>query len=129
MGKVEEAIQEHAQKIQQMEEDLAKMNAGGTAERITRRRKTMENDATEKDKGQWSPSFITLNGWVGWDIKMETMMDSADAKRLLDDIIESLPTHRRKVIDEEITYSDLNERVHHLKIMIKIKPGIEERDV
>ena len=37
---------------------------------------------------------------------METMMDSADAKRLLDDIIESLPTHRRAVIDEEITYSD-----------------------
>ena len=28
--KVEEAIQEHAKKIQQMEEDIAKMNAGGT---------------------------------------------------------------------------------------------------
>ena len=60
---------------------------------------------------------------------METMMDSADAKRLLDDIIESLPTHRRAVIDEEIAYSDLSERVHHLKIMIKIKPGSDERGV
>ena len=37
--KVGEAIQEHAKKIQQMEEDLAKMSsAGGPAERITRRR-------------------------------------------------------------------------------------------
>ena len=34
VGQVEEAIQEHAKKIQQMEEDLANMNAGGTAERI-----------------------------------------------------------------------------------------------
>ena len=108
---------------------MAKMNAGGTAERITRRRKTMVNDAGEKDKGQWSPPFITLNGWVDWEKKMETMMDSAYAKRLLDDVIESLPTHRRAVIDEEISYSDLSERVHHLKIMIKIKPGSDERDV
>ena len=58
---------------------------------------------------------------------METMMESADAKRVLDDIIKRLPTHRRALIDEEITYSDLNERVHHLQIMIKIKPGTEER--
>ena len=115
--KVEEAIQERAQKIQQMEEDLAKMNAGGTAERITRRREAMENDAGEKGKGQRSPSSITLNGWVDWDRKMETMMDSADAKKLLCETFGSLPAHRRKVIDEEITYSDLSETVHHLKIM------------
>ena len=61
----------------------------------------------EKDKKkQWSPSFVTLNGWVDWDKKMETMMDSADARKLLEDIIVILPTHRRAVIDEEITYSD-----------------------
>ena len=30
---------------------------------------------------------------------METMMDSADASGLLDNIIESLPAHRRVVID------------------------------
>ena len=59
---------------------------------------------------------------------METMMDGA-AKRLLDDIIESLPAHRRAVIDEEITYSDSLERVHHLKVMINIKEGSDERDV
>ena len=58
---------------------------------------------------------------------METMMDSADAKQLLDDIFDGLPAHRRKVIDEEITYSDLSERVRHLKIMIRIKPGSEEK--
>ena len=120
------AIQEHAKKIQQMEEDLAKLNAGGTAERITRR-KTMENDAAEKEKGQWSPPFITLNGWVDWDRKMETMTDSADAKQLLDNIFHSLPAHRRKVIDGEITYSDLKDRVSHLKIMIRIKPGEKKR--
>ena len=118
--KVEEAIQEHAKKIQQMEEDIAKMNAGGTLERIARGRKTMENDTGEKDKGQWSPSFITLNGW-DVDRKMETMMDSADARKLSDNSTESLPAHRRAVIDEEITYSDLIEKVHHLKIMIRIK--------
>ena len=58
----EEAIKVIAEKIQQMEEDIAKMNAGGNVERITRRKKTMEDDAGEKDKGQWSPSVITLNG-------------------------------------------------------------------
>ena len=31
---------------------------------------------------------------------METMMDSADAKKLLDGILRSLLAHRRKVIDE-----------------------------
>ena len=82
---VEEAIQEHAKKIQQMKEDLAKMNAGvGPAERITRRRKTMENDAVEKERGQPTPSFIALNGWMDWDRKMETMMGSADARKLID---------------------------------------------
>ena len=54
---------------------------------------------------------------------------SADAKRLLDDIIECLLAHRRAVIDEEITYSDLSERVHHLKMMIRIKAGSGGRGV
>ena len=60
---------------------------------------------------------------------METMIDSAPARRLVDGIITSLPTHRRAVIDEEVTYSDLSERVHHLKIMIRIKPGCDEWNV
>ena len=38
-------------------------------------------------------------------------------------------THRRAVRDEEVTYSDLSDRVRHLKILIKIKPGCDERDV
>ena len=33
------------------------------------------------------------------------------------------------MIDAEITYSDSSERVHHLKIMIKIEPGDEQRNV
>ena len=33
------------------------------------------------------------------------------------------------MIDGEITYSDLKDRVSHLKIMIRIKPGREEKDV
>ena len=61
--------------------------------------------------------------------KMETLMDSADAKKLLDDTIESLRAHRRVVIDEDITYSDLNERVRHMEIMLRIKAGSDERDV
>ena len=36
---------------------------------------------------------------------MEIMMGSADARKVLSDIFESLPKHRRAVI-EEITYSD-----------------------
>ena len=42
------------------------MNAGGPAERITRRKETMENDAGENERAPWTPSFITLNGWVDW---------------------------------------------------------------
>ena len=53
----------------------------------------MEKDVAEKEKGQWSPSFITLHGRVDG----ETMMDSANAKKLLGEIFENLPTHRRKV--------------------------------
>ena len=93
MEQVEEPIQEHAKKIQQMEENLAKMNTGETPERITRRRKTMDNDAAENEKGPWPPSFVTLDGWVDWGRKMEPMMDSADAKNLLGVIFDSLPAH------------------------------------
>ena len=51
------AIQEHAKKSQHMEEDIAKLNAGETLERTTRRWKSIR----EKYKGQSSPSFITFN--------------------------------------------------------------------
>ena len=123
--KIEEAIQEHAKKSQQMEEEIAKMNAGEATERITRRRKAMG----DKHKGQWSSAFIKLNGWVDWDKKMETMMDSANAGKILKKILESLPSHRRAIIDEKTIYSDLSERIHHLKIVIKINTGTEEKDV
>ena len=102
--KVVDAIQERAKKIQQMEEGLVKMNAGGPAERITRRKKTVGNDVGESERGQRN----TLNGWVDWDRKMETVMETADARRLLDNVISSLPAHRRAFIDEEVTYSDLS---------------------
>ena len=60
-----------------MEEELAKLSAGtGSADRTTRRRKTMDKEVGGYERGQWSPSFISLNGWVDWDKKMETMMDS-----------------------------------------------------
>ena len=57
------------------------------------------------------------------------MMDSMAAIKLVEGIITSLPKHGRAVIDEEVTHSDLSERVRHLKILIKIKPGCDERDV
>ena len=128
--RVEGAIQEHAKKIQQMEEELAKLSAGtGSVERMTRRRKTIENEVGGYERGQWSPSFIPLKGCVDWDKKMETTMGSMAARKLVESIITSLPTHRRAVIDEEVTYSDLSERVHHLKILIKIKTRCDEREV
>ena len=51
------------------------------------------------------------------------------AIKLVDGIITSLPTHGRAVMDEEVTYSDLSERVRHSKILIKIMPGCDERCV
>ena len=39
------------------------------------------------------------------------------------------PAHRREIIDEGVTFSDLGERVLHMKIVIKIKKETEERDV
>ena len=48
--------------------------------------KTIEK--MEKEKSQWVLTFTTLNGWVDWDGKMETIVDSADARELLDNIIE-----------------------------------------
>ena len=111
-----------------MEESLAKVHAGETPERFTRR-KTMEHDATEKKRGHWSQCFLTLNGWVDWDRQMETVMDSADATKLLREIFENLPIHRRKVIDEETMYDELSERVRHLKIVMKTKSGSEEQDL
>ena len=68
--RVEGAIQELAKKIQQMEEELAAFSAGtGSAERITRKRKTMENEVEGNERGHWSTSFISLNGWVERDNK------------------------------------------------------------
>ena len=64
VGKVEETIWEHAKEILQVKQDIAKMNSGDTTERTVRRRKVMEIDVGEKCKGQWPPSFVTLNGWV-----------------------------------------------------------------
>ena len=56
-------------------------------------------------------------------------MDSMGARKMVEGIITSLLTHRSAVRDEEVTYSDLSEKVHHLKILIKIKPGCDERGV
>ena len=47
--KLLEKTNQRVEKVQQIEYDVAKKNAGGTAERITRRRKTIENDVAEKD--------------------------------------------------------------------------------
>ena len=60
---------------------------------------------------------------------METMIESATARKNVDGIIGSRPTQRRAVIGKDVTSSDLSERVHHLKIVIKIIPGCDERDV
>ena len=63
--RVEEAIQVHAKKIQQMEEDLAKMNAGvGPAERITRKRKTIKHDAGEK-RERTANTILHHVEWMG----------------------------------------------------------------
>ena len=57
---------------------------------------------------------------------METVMGSASARKILNDIYESLPTQRRTVVYEGISYSDFIERVHQLKIMIRFKVGCEQ---
>ena len=105
------------------------INAGsGTAESLTRRRKKIENETGGREGGQWTTSYISLSGWIDWYRKMETMTDIATARKIVDGIINSLPTHRRAVIDEELTYSDLSERVRHLKIIMKVRPGCSESE-
>ena len=47
----------------------------------------MENEVGGYERGQWSPLFISLNGWADWDKKMETMMDSMAARKLVEGII------------------------------------------
>ena len=76
----------------------------------------MEGDAAGE---AWEPSHIMLTGWVTWDRKLETTMDSALARRMLTEILDGLPTHRRALIGEESTLGDSSERVHHMKVMIK----------
>ena len=39
----------------------------------------MEDETGGGERGHRTPSFISFNGWVGWDRKMETMMDSMTA--------------------------------------------------
>ena len=56
---------------------------------------------------------------------MEIMMGSADARKVLSDIFESLPKHRRAVIEEILARISH----HHVKIIIRIKEGCVERDV
>ena len=44
-------------------------------------------------------------------------------------ILQNMLAHKREIIDEWVTFSDLGERVLHLKMVIKIKKETEERDV
>ena len=67
----------------------------------------------------WGPPHIMLTGWAEWDMMMVTMMDSASARRMLTDILNGLPTHRRALIDEEATLSDLGVRGRHMKNTIR----------
>ena len=53
----------------------------------------MENDVVEKERGQWTPSFITLNGSMDWDRKVEAVMGSADARKLIDSFDGSFASH------------------------------------
>ena len=73
MGKVEEAIQEHAKKIQLMEEEVAKIKLERFQNELQEGGSRLKAHLRERYKEQWSPSFIALNGWVDWYKKMETM--------------------------------------------------------
>ena len=79
--------------------------------------------------GTWNPSYIRLTGVVDWDKKLEAMIDSATARRMLNEIFDVLPTYRKALIDEEATLSHLSERVRHMKIMIRFRLGRAQSDV
>ena len=64
LRKVEEDIQEHAKKIQLMEEEIAKIKTGEISERITRRRKSMESDLGEVQGTM--VTHVHHTQWVGW---------------------------------------------------------------
>ena len=74
------------------------------------------------------PSRIMLSGLVDSDRKIATMMDSFAPRRMVHKMFEGLPTHRRSVIDEA-TLSETSDKVHHLKIKMRIKGGRKELDV
>ena len=56
---------EHAEKFRRKESEIAQINAGGrTAERLTRRRKTMENESGGGERGHHH-SYPQMDGLIG----------------------------------------------------------------
>ena len=56
-------------------------------------------------------------------------MNSVAPRRTLSEILETFTIFRRRMIDKGTTLSDMSERVHHMKIEITHRPGIEEAEV
>ena len=56
-------------------------------------------------------------------------MNSVVARRVFTEILDKLPTHRKRVIGEETTLSDMIERLHHMKIVTEHQPGVEDSEV
>ena len=44
---------------------------------------------------------------------------------MVNEILDSLPTHRRTAHDETAAFSDLSERIQHMKIVIDSKQALE----
>ena len=77
----------------------------------------MEHETGGGERGQWTPSFISLNGWVVWDRKMETMMDSATARKVVDCDVRPL---RNRILDMHRT--GMTGWPEKLKVQVEVNP-------
>ena len=45
---------------------------------------------------------------------------------MVETILDNPPAHSKRVIDEEATGTEFNERVHHMKIVARLKPDVNK---
>ena len=80
-------------------------------------------------EGDEAPEHITFTRCADWNRKLETLMDSVSARRMLNEISDNVPSHQVVLIDEETTFFDPDEPVRHLNTMIRTGLGSAEFDV
>ena len=114
-------VAEQDMKFNLIDEKLSKKRTYKVMEKEHQERKRWILKDQQQERGVHRVSLcITLNGWVDWQRKIVTMMGIVVAGRMVTEILDNLRTHRRRVIDEKTTLSDLSELVRHMTLAIKL---------